>query len=145
MGAQSHFRRVGLADDNRPGRTDALDLDIVEIRHEIAVDRRAEDAGQPLGLGQILHRMRQTVHPATRTAGFQFGIGDTRLVEQRIAVPQADDRIHLRIDRGDAVETGGHHLAAGKVAVVDGGGKVEGGKRGDVGHDGFSWLVGYRW
>ena len=55
-----------------------------------------------------------------RLAARELRVARVGLAQQVVAVPQADDRVDLGIDRGDAGERGLHHLAARDRLGMDG-------------------------
>ena len=74
----------------------------------------------PFRLRGILDRLRHAVHPAQAFAARERGVARVGLAQQVGLVLQADDRIHLRVDGGDAIERGAHDLAARHLLGVDG-------------------------
>ena len=118
--AQSKLGHIGFANDDAAGRLHALGHQAIFRRHKVAHQRRALHGGNARRVGEILDGLRHAVHPAHRLAARQLRITRLGLAQQIIAILQADDGVHLRVDIGNALQIGLHHLAAGELLAVDG-------------------------
>jgi hypothetical protein len=120
LGAEAEFRRIRLADEDRPMRPHARNVNGVRRSDLVLQEWRAMGRRQPLDTGQILRRLRKPMHPAARAALVQFCIADRRLAHQLAARALLDDCVDARIERLDPIKIGAHYLDAGNLAAVDG-------------------------
>ena len=85
--AEPELGRVGLADDDAPGRLHSLHEERVAGRDEVAQQRRAERRPQPGGRDHVLDRLRQAEQDrrrrVARIARASCGIAAVGLAQQR--------------------------------------------------------------
>ncbi|MNN32664.1 hypothetical protein D3C81_1463900 [compost metagenome] len=117
--AEAELRGIGLADQHRAGRAKALDHDAVALGQVVTVQRRAQGGANAAGQREVLHRMRQAMHPAAVLAARQFGVACIGLGQQLLRRLLADDGVDRRIEALDMPEIVHHHFVAGHLALAN--------------------------
>ncbi len=136
MGAQAELRGVGLADEDRPRRAQALHGQGVGGGDEILVDRRALGGPEALDRGQVLDRVGEAMEQAQGLLAGELVIAGLGLLQQVAAIAQRDDGVDRGIEPLDLVQVSGHGLDAGDLAGADRGGEPDAAEFGDLGHAG---------
>jgi hypothetical protein len=128
--AESELGRVGLADDDGTGAPHARHHQPVVRRHMIG-QRRAERGADAGRRGHVLDGQRKAVQRPATLAARQFRIAGIGLRQQAFARLQADDGVHRRVQRLDALEVGEHRLVAREAARAQGRAELAGTELGD--------------
>ena len=107
---------IGLADDDRAGRLEPLDVELVFLGNEVAIDRRPERGADAPGQGEVLDRDRQPVERPRRLASGKGGVRRPRTLEGGLG-KQGDDRVDRGVHLLDTGEEPGHELLGAKLAL----------------------------
>ncbi len=119
MRTQAELGNVGLADDDRAGGAHPPHVQFVGRRDLVGEDRRALRGGEPAGIGEVLHRDRETVHPPRVVAAVELLVTLPGLVDELGLVGAGHDRVHRRVEPIDVPEVGLQHLDAGDLPAAD--------------------------
>ena len=115
--AGPEFRRVGLAQADRPGACHPAHDQRVEVGDVPGEQRRPERCPHPGRFDQVLVRDRQPVQQAGRLAGRERLVGRRRLVRRLLEGP-GHDRVDDRVPLLDAGDVSRDHLARGDLLAA---------------------------
>jgi hypothetical protein len=133
VGARAEFRRVGLAQDDRPGLTQTGDLAVVGVGHMVLEQKRAVGRADALDVDQVLDADRQAeqfgLFCGRRQPLFLFpGHGQgTFFIKRHEGVDRA-------VHGADAFEAAFHKFHRRQLSRPDQGAQVDGGKITRLGH-----------
>ena len=128
VAAMPPFRRIGLADHDRPRRPHPRNDQVIGLGYMIGVKRRAIGRAEAFGVQEILHRQRQAKQRAFRCHIVQR----PRLCHDLVGIAQRDHRIHLRVHRSNAGQMRLHHLRRFHLAPGDQLREIESGASGEI-------------
>ena len=104
--AGSELRGIGLADDDRAGCLETLDVELVLLGNEVAIDRRSERGADPTGQGEVLARDGQPVERPWRLSSGKGGVRRPCAFEGGLG-KQGDDGVDRGVHRLDSGEEPG--------------------------------------
>jgi hypothetical protein len=110
MRAQSQFRNIGLADDDRASRLDTLSDDLVVLWHYTLQQRASKVTRETNHMCSVFNRMRYAVQPAHGFTARQLCITCIRLFEQIFICSEMNQRVIAWIQTMNARQIGLHHL-----------------------------------
>ena len=116
-GAVAELRGVGLAQHHGAGLAQALDDDVVLLRHEVGIQARAEGAAQALGADQVLDGDRHAAERADVLSGRQPRIERLGLRHGRVGRQRAEG-MQLAVDSSDALQRRGRDLHAAPAPIA---------------------------
>ena len=123
MRPEAELRHVGLADDDRARRPDALHEDRIRVRHQIG-QRRALGGPQPLRGREILDGDGEAVQGSEPALSVHSVVRQIRFGQEVGSGPEGHDRIDSRVDGLDAVEEGRHDLPGRDLPARDPAGQL---------------------
>ena len=115
-----------------PARLEPLDVELVFLGNEIAIDRRSEGSADSAGQAEILDCDRQPVERPRRLASGKGGVRRSRTVEGGLG-KQGDDRVDRGVHLLDAGEEPGHELFGAEPALDEPAHQVAGRGEDDLG------------
>ena len=118
MRAQTQFRNVGLADDDRASRLDTLRNDLVVLWHHTLEQRTPKVAWKAKHMRSVFNRMRYPMQPAHGFTACQLRVTRISLSKQIIIGRQMNQRVVMWIQTMNPSQIGLHHLTARQLANV---------------------------